>query len=87
LSLETKKEAEIVLGAVVDSLECTLLNNLCTDGFSIKLGGFGKFKVRHVKPISRRVGFSGQTVTTKPKRKIKFVALGFLRAAEAVNES
>jgi outer membrane murein-binding lipoprotein Lpp len=46
LNLETKKEAEIVIGAVVDVLEHTLLNNLSNDGFSMKLGGFGNFKVR-----------------------------------------
>ncbi|MGA7770856.1 MAG: hypothetical protein WCA27_32055 [Candidatus Sulfotelmatobacter sp.] len=41
LNLETKKEAEIAVGAVVDALEHTLLNNLGIDGFSLKLGGFG----------------------------------------------
>jgi nucleoid DNA-binding protein len=82
LNLETKKEAEIAVGAVVDALEQTLLNNLGIDGFSLKLGGFGKFKVRHTKPITRRVGFSGETVITKRKRKIRFVPLGILRASE-----
>jgi nucleoid DNA-binding protein len=82
LNLETKKEAEIAVGAVVDALEHTLLNNLGTDGFSLKLGGFGKFKVRHTKSITRRVGFSGETVITKKKRKIRFVSLGMLRASE-----
>ena len=82
LNLETKKEAEIAVGAVISALEQTLLNNLGIDGFSLKLGGFGKFKVRHIKPITRRVGFSGETVITKPKRKIMFVPLGMLRASE-----
>ncbi len=85
LNLETKKEAEIAVGAVVDALERTLLNNLGVDGFSLKLGGFGKFKVRHTKPITRRVGFSGETVITKTKRKIRFVSLGMLRASETGN--
>jgi nucleoid DNA-binding protein len=85
LNLETKKEAEIAVGAVVDALEQTLLNNLGIDGFSLKLGGFGKFKVRHTKPITRRVGFSGETVITKTKRKIRFVSLGMLRASETGN--
>lgn len=85
LNLETKKEAEIVIGAVVDALEHTLLNNLGIEGFSLKLGGFGKFKVRHTKPITRRVGFSGETVITKGKRKIRFVPLGMLRASETGN--
>jgi len=65
LRLETKKEAEIAVGAVIAALEETLLNNLGTEGFSLKLGGFGKFKVRHLKPVEKRVGFSGETVMTK----------------------
>ena len=68
LSLETKKEAEVAVGAVIDALEQTLLNNLGIEGFSLKLGGFGKFKVRHLKATTRRLGFSGVTVTTKHKR-------------------
>ena len=47
LSLRTKKEAEYVVNAVIISLETTLLNNLDTDGFTLKLNGFGKFSVRH----------------------------------------
>jgi len=84
LRLETKKEAEIAVRAVIDALEQTLLNNLSIEGFSLKLGGFGKFKVRHLKATTRRLGFSGETVTTKPKRKVKFVPLGMLRMSEKV---
>jgi len=84
LGLGTKKEAEIVLGAVIDALEYCLLRNLGSEGFSLKLGGFGKFKVSHLKPATRRVGFSGETVTTKAKRKVKFVPLGMLRLSENV---
>ena len=84
LRLETKKEAEIAVGAVIEALEQTLLNNLSIEGFSLKLGGFGKFKVRHLKPTTRRVGFSGETVTTKAKRKVRFVPLGTLRLSENV---
>jgi nucleoid DNA-binding protein len=84
LRLETKKEAEIAVGAVIEALEQTLLNNLSSEGFSLKLGGFGRFKVRHLKPTTRRVGFSGETVTTKAKRKVKFVPLGMLRLYENV---
>jgi nucleoid DNA-binding protein len=84
LRLDTKKEAEIAVGAVIEALEQTLLNNLSIEGFPLKLGGFGKFKVRHLKPTTRRVGFSGETVTTKAKRKVKFVPLGMLRLSENV---
>lgn len=84
LRLETKKEAEVAVGAVIDALEYCLLRNLGMDGFSLKLGGFGRFKVRHLKPTIRKVGFSGETVTTKAKRKVKFVPLGMLRVSEKV---
>ena len=47
LCLSTKKEAEHVVNAVVSCLECTLLNHLATDGFTLKLNSFGKFSVRH----------------------------------------
>jgi nucleoid DNA-binding protein len=84
LRLATKKEAEIAVGAVIDALEQSLLKNLGTDGFSLKLGGFGKFKVRHLKPAQRKVGFSGEIVMTTAKRKVKFVPLGMLRASEKI---
>src|SRR5882762_4229027 len=84
LALPTKKEAEHVVNAVIGSLETTLLNNLGTDGFALKLNGFGKFFVCHRQGITRRVGFSGQTIQTRPRRKIRFVSLGALRQRERV---
>jgi nucleoid DNA-binding protein len=85
LSLPTKREAERVIDAVIASLEITLLNNLQTDGFTLKLGSFGKFSVRHKPGILRKVGFSGQTIQTKPLRKVKFISLGNLRRQERVD--
>jgi hypothetical protein len=35
--------AEHIISALIWSLETTLLNNLETDGFTLKLNGFGKF--------------------------------------------
>jgi nucleoid DNA-binding protein len=84
LSLPTKKEAEMVADAVIAALEATLLNNLGTDGFTLKLNGFGKFHVRHKPGIWRKVGFSGETIQTKALRKVKFVSLGSLRQRERV---
>ena len=84
LSLPTKKEAEHVLDAVIESLEVTLLNNLSTDGFTLKLNGFGKFYVRHKPGILRKIGFSEETIQTKALRKVKFVSLGSLRQRERV---
>jgi len=84
LSLATKKEAEHVVDAVITSLETTLLNHLATDGFTLKLNGFGKFYVRHRPGIRRKLGFTGETIQTRPRRKIRFVSLGALRQRERV---
>src|SRR5579863_8652628 len=85
LALPTKKEAEHVIDAVIGGLEITLLNNLGTDGFTLKLGGFGKFSVRHKAGILRKIPFTGETILTKDKRKVRFVSLGALRQEERVN--
>ena len=85
LSLPTKKEAEMVLDTVIAALEATLLNNLGTDGFTLKLGSFGKFSVRHKAGILRRIGFTGETIQTKALRKVKFISLGTLRQRERVD--
>ena len=45
LALPTKKEAETVVDTVIAALEATMLNNLHTDGFTLKLSSFGKFSV------------------------------------------
>ena len=85
LALPTKKEAEMVVDTVVAALEATLLNNLGTDGFTLKLNGFGKFFVRHKPGICRKIGFNGQTIQTKPLRKVKFISLGTLRQQARVD--
>jgi hypothetical protein len=54
---------------VVAALEATLLNNLGTDGFTLKLGSFGKFSVRHKPGILGRIPFSGKTILTNDRRK------------------
>jgi nucleoid DNA-binding protein len=85
LSLATKKEAEHVIDAVITSLETTLLNHLGTDGFTLKLNGFGKFSVRHRPGIRRKLGFTGETIQTRSRRKIRFISLGALRQRERVD--
>jgi nucleoid DNA-binding protein len=85
MGLPTKKQAEMVVDTVIAALEATLLNNLGTDGFTLKLGGFGKFSVRHKSGILRRIPFTGETILTKERRKITFVSLGSLRQQERVN--
>ena len=84
LALPTKKEAEHVVDAVIGSLEATLLNNLGTDGFTLKLSSFGKFSVRHKPGILRKIPFTGETILTKDRRKVRFVSLGALRQCERV---
>lgn len=85
MAIETKKEAEMVLDVVVGALEETLLNNLQTDGFTLKLGSFGKFSIRHKAGIRRRIPFTGDTILTKDRRKTTFVSLGSLRQQERVD--
>jgi nucleoid DNA-binding protein len=85
LAIPTKKEAEMVVDTVVAALEATLLDNLGTDGFTLKLGSFGKFSVRHKPGIRRKIGFSGETIQTKALWKVKFVSLGSLRQRERVD--
>jgi len=84
LLLPTKKQAEQIVDVVIDSLEATLLNNLGTNGFALKLNSFGKFSVRHKPGILRKIPFTGETILTKDKRKIRFVSLGVLRQHERV---
>jgi nucleoid DNA-binding protein len=84
LALPTKKEAHHVVDAVIASLEATLLNNLAADGFTLKLGSFGKLSVRHRAGVHKRVPFTGKTILTKDMRKIRFVSLGVLRQLEKV---
>ncbi|MGC1688133.1 MAG: HU family DNA-binding protein [Candidatus Acidiferrales bacterium] len=75
----------MIVDVVVAALDATLLNNLDTDGFTLKLGSFGKFSVRHKPGICRKIGFSGETIQTKALRKVKFVSLGSLRQRERVD--
>jgi nucleoid DNA-binding protein len=70
---------------VVAALETTLLNNLGTYRFTLKLNGFGKFYVRHKPGILRKIPFTGETIFTKDRRPIRFVSLGMLRQRERVN--
>jgi nucleoid DNA-binding protein len=84
LMLPTKKEAQHIVNVVVGCLETTLLNNLASDGFTLKLNSFGKFSVRHKRGILRKIPFTGKTVLTKDKWKIRFVSLGALRQCESV---
>jgi nucleoid DNA-binding protein len=87
LNLSTKKEAESVIQAVIGALEQTLIDRLDSDGFSLKLGSFGKFKIHHRASIYRKIPFTGKKQLINPKRKVNFIALGKLRALEEVKRN
>ena len=82
LHLCTKKEAEFIVDTVISCIEETLLDNLDTDGFSLKLTSLGKFTVRHRPAVCRKIGFSGETRQIPPQRKIRVVSLGRMRRLE-----
>jgi len=86
LNLSTKREAEAVIGSVVAALEETLAENLDRDGFSVKLGRFGKLTVHHKPGVFRKIPFTGESKMTKEKRKVRFVVLGRLRQLEKVSD-
>ena len=82
LLLPTKKEADHVFDVVVECVENTLIANLCTDGFTIKLNSLGKLAVRHRPALTRKIPFTGEIKRIPPKRKVRFVTLGKLRQCE-----
>ena len=82
LGLSTKKEAEALIGVLESCLEDTLVAHLVEDGYSIKLGGFGRFVVHHRPAIRRKIGFSGEIRDLPSKRKVKLIGLGKLRQLE-----
>jgi len=84
LNLSTKKEADFLLNQVIAAVEVTLLENLSTDKFSLKLNSFGKFTVKHRSGILRKIPFTGEIKQTKNKRKVKFITLGKLRLFEVM---
>ena len=84
LSLNSRAEAEVVLGAAIRALEETLAENIASDGYYIKVGSFGKFSIRHRLGTVRKIPLTGETKMTRTKRKVRFVALGRLRQLEKV---
>lgn len=82
LRLSTRKEAEALVRVFESCLEDTLIEHLNEDGYSIKLGSFGRFIVHHRPPIRRKIGFSGEVRDLPLRRKVKFIGLGRLRKLE-----
>jgi nucleoid DNA-binding protein len=77
-----KKAARDIVGKFIDCLEETLLDNLETDGFSVKLNKFGKLTIRHRAASLRKIPLTGEIKMTSRKRKVKFLTLGKLREQE-----
>jgi nucleoid DNA-binding protein len=82
LTLATKARAQSLVNIVASCLDDTHVEHLAEDGYTIKLGGFGRFAFHHRPPIRRRIGFSGEIREIPPKRKVKFLGLGRLRKLE-----
>ena len=58
-------------------------DNIDTDGFELKLPGFGKFVVRHKRGKRRLIRLTGKIQLTADKRKVKFLPLAKFRELEA----
>jgi len=81
----SKKEAELITKAVLDTVAELITENIHHDGFSLKLGDLGKFSVKHVAGTLRKNPFKNNEITkTRDKRKVKFVSLGKLRTIETL---
>jgi nucleoid DNA-binding protein len=72
--------AEALVRIIESCLKDTLIEHFAEDGYSIKLGGFGRFVDHHRPPIRRKIRFSGETREIPPKRTVRFLALGKLRS-------
>lgn len=83
LGLKTQKDAVFITNAVLGELLELLKENLDEDGFTVKVPLLGKFSVRHVPSRQRKNPFKdGVVMTTRPKRQVRFLALGELRELE-----
>jgi nucleoid DNA-binding protein len=86
LGLSTKKEAELIIKTITSSIEETLMDNLETDGFSLKLYGLGKLVIAHHKGGLRYIPFAKEMQITDDTRKVKFFALGSLLKNQKVTD-
>ena len=82
VTLGTRKEAEIVAGAVVGALEETLVDNIGRGRLLYQAGELREISISHRLGTYRRIPLTGETKMTSTKRKVRFVALGRLRRLE-----
>src|ERR1017187_7189953 len=65
---KTNQQAKMVVTKVITAIEQALLDHLGDDGFSIKLGSLGRFRIRHKPASVRKNPFTGQRVKVPAKR-------------------
>ena len=82
LNLPSDREADNVVQTVLGSIATVIKENIDTDGFTLKLPGFGRFTVRHREGKMRLLPLTGKTQMTADKRKVKFTPLSELKALE-----
>ncbi len=82
LNLSSDREADFVVNTVTHCIVAEISANIDTDGFTLKLPNFGKFKVRHTQGKMRKIPLTGKTQMTADKRKVKFVPLSDFRELE-----
>lgn len=87
LNLSSDREADNVVKVVLYAIVATIQSNIDTDGFALKLPGFGKFKVRHTTSKKKALPLlGGKVVMTRPRRKVKFTPLSEFRQLEPIPE-
>jgi hypothetical protein len=68
----------------IRALESTLLDNLGTNGFTLKLAQFWQV-LSITSRASRKIPFAGETILTYARRTVRFVNLGALRQSDTRN--
>jgi nucleoid DNA-binding protein len=84
LGLSSDREANNVVNVVTGSIVTVIRENIDTNGFTLKLPGFGKFAVRHKTGKMRKIPLTGKVQMTADKRKVKFIPLTRLRELERI---
>ena len=82
LNLSSDRQADNLVNVVLDSIVAEIVENIDTDGFTLKLPLFGKFRVRHTQGKMRKIPLTGKTQMTADKRKVKFIPLSSFRELE-----
>jgi nucleoid DNA-binding protein len=82
LNLSADREADKVVKVVLNTIVAVIRENIDTDGFTLKLPGFGKFTVRHKIGRARMLPLMGKVMMTANKRKVKFTPLQSFRELE-----